>query len=240
MIGIDDGYHKKSGLAQYLQALHALDSLALIFWDGWTSDIATYWAGQDWMETFHDEEGRVSVSKLMISGCMPQTFNIAIGHMFNLHTMTKLSLMNCNISSFQDLFQETELRNLTHLKLDTDDCILPHEAESLQDFLQLNQDLEEVHFRFGGVGHVFSCLRPSWDSPPLTPRLKTISLTDPSCTEAWDFGQSFRALLENVCHRFLNLQQLGIQSRVLDSLRLATSAHMKDQFLLDFLVRIPY
>lgn len=242
MTGIGDGCQKKSGLARFLRELRSLDSLSIIFWNGWTSDVSTYWAGKDWAKLFTDDEDKVSVKEVMLSGYMPQTFKIAMGHMFKLSTITKLVFMDCTLSSLQDLFRRTELQNLLYLKLNTDDSILPTEDNFLRDFLRQNHFLEELYFKFGNLAHIFSLPQVPTSHPlslnPMTAKLKTISLTDLYFEDTSNFGLSFYALLETVCHKFRGLRQLGIQSRVLDSFRHITSAPMKDQFLLDHLVSI--
>ncbi|RYN17825.1 hypothetical protein AA0119_g5965 [Alternaria tenuissima] len=208
--GQNDQTHK---FVQFALALPTLDSLSILFLEGWTLKVHRYWGDGHNISAFRDQ--KIVARTLMLDGCMPDTFDSALPYVFDLSRVTKLALSGCKLDLLQHLSSSCELRNLTDFGIRTPEHFDETAGENARALFLKNQSLQHLRLHINGLHSV--SLDPQ-DTPdatpylwPLHPRLKTLSLLDlyrEGDNEHFPF--IVEPELQQICSHFSALEQLGL------------------------------
>ena len=208
--GQNDQTHK---FVQFALALPTLDSLSILFLEGWTLKVHRYWGDGHNISAFRDQ--KIVARTLMLDGCMPDTFDSALPYVFDLSRVTKLALSGCKLDLLQHLSSSCELRNLTDFGVRTPEHFDETAGENARALFLKNQSLQHLRLHINGLHSV--SLDPQ-DTPdatpylwPLHPRLKTLSLLDlyrEGDNEHFPF--IVEPELQQICSHFSALEQLGL------------------------------
>ncbi|KAF1841051.1 uncharacterized protein K460DRAFT_371051 [Cucurbitaria berberidis CBS 394.84] len=235
--------HKTCSFVEFAQMLPSLESLSIVFCGGWIGNIYDYWDKRDYVDLF--QHRKVKTCELLISGYMPYTFAAAICHMFDLSTVTRLILSDCNTWLFAAVSCLPELENLTHFQFYTkDSSMYPKFSGECKDLFQRNQSLQHVYLSLSWLADIpLGPETPSGDTSylwPLHHRLKTLALYDPINESLGDDVLETALVflpdssLEYICREFLGLQQFALQPPVQDLLS-ACQTDARTDFLLQYL-----
>jgi hypothetical protein len=242
--GFRGKYEQTHGFEQFARTLPSLKSLSLVFPDGWVHDVHVYWSNRHYVGLF--DHRKIVTRELTISDCLPQTFTSAMAYMFDLSTVTKLALFDCNFWLLQDLHTSPDLRNLTHFEFHTWDSVDEAEVENLTKLFKRNQSLRHLCLHLFSLWSiplepqlieqgVSPSVSPLYSTPylwPLSHNLKTLSLFDRLNLEEHHFPSE--ASLKYICNEFSTLEQLGLRAPELKCR--ASQANKRHEFVLRYLV----
>jgi hypothetical protein len=220
--GFRGKHAQTSDFMHFAEALPALESLSLLFLDGWTPDVHKYW--QDIRNAVLPLHRHVLAREVLLAGCMPESFGFALPNLFDLSRVTKLALLSCKSEILRTLSNTFELKNLTHFELRNSDCFNDSVSEHLRAIFSRNASLQHLclHvYELSTVSLVPEVIiqadqpsNPSYTTPyiwPLRPMLKTLSLYDPSYLPyLQDLPYPEPAELQLICSQFSALEQLGL------------------------------
>ncbi|KAG9186751.1 hypothetical protein G6011_09859 [Alternaria panax] len=213
--GFQGEYEQTHGFVQSALALPVLESLSLLFQEGWSKNVHDYWRGGHHVGAFKDQ--KIVARILMLEGCMPEAFGSALPQVFDLSRVTKLALLDCKSGLLQHLSSSRELRNLVDFELRTLEHFDDIASENARTLFVRNKSLLHLRLHINGL-HSISLDPQDQDPPdtapylwPLRPTLKTLSLLDlyrEGDNMHFAFPNSYE--LQHICSQFSALEQLGL------------------------------
>jgi hypothetical protein len=209
---------------QFAEALPELESLSLLFPDGWIGDVNKYWqSGSYAFSPFHQQ---IVAREVSLEGCMPESFGSALSYVFDLSRVTKLALLNCKSELLRILSSSSELRNMVYFEIRTVDSFDEDVSEGLKALFVKNPSLQHICLHIYDLSlslqhpqannHTVSSDH-SYNCMPylllLRSTLRTFSLWDLRFAESWEFSHLDEPGMKHICSQFSALEQLGVSLR---------------------------
>jgi hypothetical protein len=247
--GVDDKTLDFIQFTKHLSQTGPLESLSLIFHEGWNSDVSEFWHNHADPLLGH----AIQTKALSYSGYMPTGFTAKASRLLDLSMITSLKLVDTNLWFLvNDLAPFVELCNLTRFQCYSRDSVSADEDfEVLHEFFERNSRLKHVYLSAGRLELLPICGAGGLDTESfiettsymwtLRDRLESLVWHD-SFSRCYDCYGARCAVphmgstcLDFLCSNFAHLQQLGLQGEQPPNLLQVELATFRER-LLEYLV----